>query len=285
MMDDLLSLFVGGAEESQTNEDSPREEVISREDEGEDEKVPDANDTDNTESSSQPVASVPTKRIFASSNKKHRGPKTSRSTRAGLAFPVGRVERQLRRSVIKHRLSKTAPVYLAACLEYLTREILQECSLLCRVNKIVRIRPRTVFQALVEDNDFSILARNCIIPESGVRISACLPTTKRRSSVTKASGKRPAKKKKTHEPPSSIQNNAEPSDVGHEDDTEPFVVNLAQTANHDAEIHNTEEKEEDKEEQEDKEEDRIESVDSGSPDETSDQVIETGDSEDIEPSL
>jgi histone H2A len=54
-------------------------------------------------------------------NKTHR----SRSGRAGLTFPVGRVARMMRAHLVKpRRLSDKAPVYMAAVLQYLVAELL-----------------------------------------------------------------------------------------------------------------------------------------------------------------
>jgi hypothetical protein len=52
----------------------------------------------------------------------------SRSMRAGLQFPVGRIDRKLRlrmKDLNLKRLSDGAPIYLAATLEYLVAEILE----------------------------------------------------------------------------------------------------------------------------------------------------------------
>ncbi|KAK0767474.1 histone H2A [Friedmanniomyces endolithicus] len=49
----------------------------------------------------------------------------SRSSKAGLAFPVGRVHRLLRKGNYAQRVGAGAPVYLAAVLEYLAAEILE----------------------------------------------------------------------------------------------------------------------------------------------------------------
>lgn len=47
---------------------------------------------------------------------------TSRSSKAGLQFPVGRVHRHLRAGRYAARVGAGAPVYMAAVLEYLTAE-------------------------------------------------------------------------------------------------------------------------------------------------------------------
>ena len=49
----------------------------------------------------------------------------SRSRRAGLHFPVGRVHRHLRKGPYASRIGSFAPVYLAAVMEYLYAEIIE----------------------------------------------------------------------------------------------------------------------------------------------------------------
>uniref|UniRef100_A0A8C9ZCR1 Histone H2A n=1 Tax=Sander lucioperca TaxID=283035 RepID=A0A8C9ZCR1_SANLU len=56
---------------------------------------------------------------------KARAKAKTRSSRAGLQFPVGRVHRLLRKGNYAQRVGAGAPVYLAAVLEYLTAEILE----------------------------------------------------------------------------------------------------------------------------------------------------------------
>jgi histone H2A len=49
---------------------------------------------------------------------------TTRSSKAGLQFPVGRIARFLKKGKYAERVGAGAPVYLAAVLEYLAAEVI-----------------------------------------------------------------------------------------------------------------------------------------------------------------
>jgi histone H2A len=66
----------------------------------------------------------------------------TRSSRAGLKFPVGRMHRLLSKPHYAKRVRAGAPVYLAAVLEYLSAEILELAGNAGRDNKMTRIIPR-----------------------------------------------------------------------------------------------------------------------------------------------
>ncbi|KAL8235129.1 hypothetical protein R6Q59_021229 [Mikania micrantha] len=79
------------------------------------------------------------------------GPKkkpVSRSVKAGLQFPVGRVGRYLKKGRYAQRVGTGAPVYLAAVLEYLAAEVLELAGNAARDNKKNRIIPRHVLLAV-----------------------------------------------------------------------------------------------------------------------------------------
>ena len=77
----------------------------------------------------------------------------SRSSKAGLQFPVGRVHRYMRDGRFCARVGGGAPVYMAAVLEYLCAEILELAGNAARDNKKSRIIPRHIQLAVRNDEE------------------------------------------------------------------------------------------------------------------------------------
>ncbi|EHB12225.1 Histone H2A type 1 [Heterocephalus glaber] len=94
---------------------------------------------------------------------KARAKAKTRSSRAGLQFPVGRVHRLLRKGNYAERVGAGAPVYLAAVLEYLTAEILELAGNAARDNKKTRIIPRHL-----HDEELNKLLGKVTIAQGGV---------------------------------------------------------------------------------------------------------------------
>ncbi|KAL9052318.1 MAG: hypothetical protein Q9162_005462 [Coniocarpon cinnabarinum] len=92
----------------------------------------------------------------------------SRSSKAGLAFPVGRVHRLLRKGNYAQRVGAGAPVYLAAVLEYLAAEILELAGNAARDNKKTRIIPRHLQLAIRNDEELNKLLGSVTIAQGGV---------------------------------------------------------------------------------------------------------------------
>ncbi|CAB10117.1 Histone H2A-beta [Schizosaccharomyces pombe] len=92
----------------------------------------------------------------------------SRSAKAGLAFPVGRVHRLLRKGNYAQRVGAGAPVYLAAVLEYLAAEILELAGNAARDNKKTRIIPRHLQLAIRNDEELNKLLGHVTIAQGGV---------------------------------------------------------------------------------------------------------------------
>ncbi|XP_007896136.1 core histone macro-H2A.2 isoform X2 [Callorhinchus milii] len=94
--------------------------------------------------------------------------KLSRSARAGVIFPVGRMMRYLRKATFKYRIGMGAPVYLAAVIEYLAAEILELAGNAARDNKKSRITPRHILLAVANDEELNQLLRGVTIASGGV---------------------------------------------------------------------------------------------------------------------
>jgi histone H2A len=93
---------------------------------------------------------------------------TSRSAKAGLQFPVGRIGRFLKKGKFATRVGAGAPVYLASVLEYLTAEILELAGNAARDHKKNRIVPRHIQLAVRNDEELNKLLGNVTIASGGV---------------------------------------------------------------------------------------------------------------------
>ena len=97
------------------------------------------------------------------------GKSKSRSSRAGLQFPVGRIHRLLRKGNYGERIGAGAPVYLAAVLEYLAAEVLELAGNAARDNKKSRIIPRHLQLAIRNDEEVKTVIEHwidCLIGNS-----------------------------------------------------------------------------------------------------------------------
>jgi histone H2A len=92
----------------------------------------------------------------------------SRSAKAGLQFPVGRIARYLKVGKFATRVGAGAPVYLAAVLEYLAAEVLELAGNASRDNKKSRIVPRHIQLAIRNDEELSKLLGTVTIASGGV---------------------------------------------------------------------------------------------------------------------
>ncbi|CAM0957853.1 unnamed protein product [Alopecurus aequalis] len=103
--------------------------------------------------------------------KKLGGPRkksVSRSVKAGLQFPVGRIASYLKKGRYAKRVGTGAPVYLAAVLEYLAAEVLELAGNAARDNKKARIIPRHLLLAIRNDQELGRLLAGVTIAHGGV---------------------------------------------------------------------------------------------------------------------
>ncbi|MCO5551339.1 hypothetical protein L7F22_063484 [Adiantum nelumboides] len=120
--------------------------------------------------------------------KKKSGKSVSRSSKAGLQFPVSRIARYLKLGRYAQRVGSGAPVYLAAVLEYLAAEVLELAGNAARDNKKNRIIPRHIQLAVRNDEELGKLLGHVTIANGGVlpNIHAVLLPKKHTEKASKA---------------------------------------------------------------------------------------------------
>jgi histone H2A len=92
----------------------------------------------------------------------------TKSAKAGIQFPVGRIGRHLKKGGFAKRVGLGAPVYLAAVLEYLVAETLELAGNAARDHKKSRISPRHVQLAIRNDEELSKFLGGVTIASGGV---------------------------------------------------------------------------------------------------------------------
>lgn len=92
----------------------------------------------------------------------------TKSVKAGLQFPVGRLSRYLKNGRYAKRVGIGAPIFLAAVLEYLAAEVLELAGNAARDNKKNRIIPRHIQLAVRNDDELGKLLGKVTIAHGGV---------------------------------------------------------------------------------------------------------------------
>ena len=100
--------------------------------------------------------------------KKAAGARSSRSAKAGLTFPVGRLGTMMKKGRFSKRIGGGAPVYMAAVLEYLVAELLELAGNAARDNKKTRIVPRHIQLAVKNDEELNKYVGSATIAAGGV---------------------------------------------------------------------------------------------------------------------
>lgn len=102
---------------------------------------------------------------YSSSLKTEKADKpVSRSSRAGLTFPISRVQSMMmKHSAGALRKSSGAVVGLTAVLEYVTAEILELSGNYARDDKRSRIKPRDILRAIRSDEELSLLFADVVV--------------------------------------------------------------------------------------------------------------------------
>ncbi|KAH8064507.1 histone H2A [Aureococcus anophagefferens] len=96
------------------------------------------------------------------------GGKGTSAAKAGLQFPVARLNRFLKKGKYATRVGVGAGVYMGAVLEYLCAEILELAGNAARDNKKARIIPRHIQLAVRNDEELNKLLGTVTIASGGV---------------------------------------------------------------------------------------------------------------------
>ncbi|XP_069482607.1 histone H2A type 2-C-like [Ambystoma mexicanum] len=92
----------------------------------------------------------------------------TRSSRAGLQFPVGCMHWLLRKGTYAERVGAGVPIYLAAVLKFLTVEINELAGNTARDNKKTRIIPRHLLLPVCNNEERKKLLGQVTIAQGGV---------------------------------------------------------------------------------------------------------------------
>lgn len=122
----------------------------------------------------------------------------SRSARAGLTMPVGRIATQLKTGKYASRVGKAAPVFIASVLEYLVSELVELAGGAAEAAKKKRITPRFINLAIRNDDELSQLLHSATISSGGVKpeINPVLLKKGKKSKKSKKSKSKKDKKSK-----------------------------------------------------------------------------------------
>uniref|UniRef100_A0A0G4ID48 Histone H2A n=1 Tax=Chromera velia CCMP2878 TaxID=1169474 RepID=A0A0G4ID48_9ALVE len=110
-----------------------------------------------------------------------KGKGVSKSSKAGLQFPVGRIARYFKTGRYAKRVGAGAPVYVAAVLEYLCAELLELAGNAAKDHKKTRIIPRHLQLAVHNDEELNKYLGGVTISSGGVMPNihnVLLPKTK-----------------------------------------------------------------------------------------------------------
>ena len=102
-----------------------------------------------------------------SASKGKKAKNVSGSTKAGTLFPTGRLNRLFRQGRYSDRFSRSAGIFLAGVLEYITAEIIELAGSVCEENKKKTIAPKHLNLAVRSDPELNKLMHSITISQGG----------------------------------------------------------------------------------------------------------------------
>ncbi|XP_058045617.1 histone H2A-beta, sperm-like [Ahaetulla prasina] len=114
-----------------------------------------------------------------------RKPKTSRSCRAGLIFPVSRIDRFLRKGDYAERIGSGASVYMAAVLQYLTYDLVDIAGNIAMGACRRRIAPGHLHQAVRDDSELQSLFGGVLTQETACPKKSPATSSRKRKKSSK----------------------------------------------------------------------------------------------------
>ena len=98
-----------------------------------------------------------------SGNKGKRVKSVTGSAKAGTLYPVGRLNRLFKQGRYSDRYSRSAGIFLAGVLEYITAEIIELAGSVCEENKKKTIAPKHLNLAVRSDPELNKLMHSITI--------------------------------------------------------------------------------------------------------------------------
>mmetsp|Transcript_9723 Transcript_9723/g.15647 ORF Transcript_9723/g.15647 Transcript_9723/m.15647 type:complete len:156 (+) Transcript_9723:127-594(+) len=124
--------------------------------------------------------------------KKGDKPRATDTSRAELTMSVPKIKKALRDGRFAPRLTRTAPIYLAAVLEYCVAEVLELAGNVAKDHKRKMITPRFLMLGIRNDEELNVLTKGVIIPKSGTLVfthpALIGPAKKKKKKTDKSSG-------------------------------------------------------------------------------------------------
>ena len=108
-------------------------------------------------------------KILSNTTRKKKNIYVSKSSKAGLLFPVGRIAKYLKQGEYSKRINDLSAIYMCAVLEYLVAEVIELSGDVTKKYKKKRITPRHILLGIKNDTELNLFCNNVIIAFGGVQ--------------------------------------------------------------------------------------------------------------------